>query len=368
MRDSTGGLLGGVKILLAGGKIAKTSSSTFLVTSEDNLRHRVRWIGRRWHCDCRRRPVCEHVNAVALLLQLPHIITVNLNPEQFTCPSCGAASDRLDKSGIQRNKSGMVQRYRCRTCGYRFNDRQGFEKLRSNPTLILISVDLFFEGLSTRQIRNHLASFYACCVSHVTVYRWVARYSKVLSEVDREIVKRLTLGPHWHSDETMAKVQSRAAYVWSILDHRSRYLLASYVANGRDAKTFEKILMEVVRNIGRLPKKMTTDGLYTYQTVFRRFPSVKHVHGRTLAEKANNNRIERLNKTLKKRLHNMEKFDGMNGARLVTEGFRSYYNLVRPHMALKNSTPAERAGMKYSSANKLLEVVNLQARSRGKRV
>lgn len=360
--------MGGMKILLAGGRITRISNSEFVVYAEDDKRYQVGWINRKWRCDCRRPRVCKHVNAVSLLLQLPHIITMNLNPEQFTCPSCGALWRELDKSGIQRNKSGMVQRYKCSACGLRFNDRRNFEKLRSNPTLILLSVDLFFEGLSTRQITNHLNSFYASDVSHVTIYRWIKKYTEALRRVEEKMAKSLLIGSHWHSDETCAKVQSELKYVWNILDHRTRYLLASVVTSGRNAETFDKILTDSIRKMGRHPKKMTTDGLPSYQIALRRRPSIRHVRGRKLKDKANNNILERANKTMKKRLRSMEKFSDPNSAKTVVDGFRLYYNLVRPHMSLANQTPAERAGLKFKSKNKLLEVVNLQARIQGKQV
>ena len=41
-------------------------------------------------------------------------------PKQLRCPECG--SKRLYKDGLRYTKQGEVQRYLCRSCGYRFSE------------------------------------------------------------------------------------------------------------------------------------------------------------------------------------------------------------------------------------------------------
>ena len=258
------------------------------------------------------------------MLRLPHILTINLNPEQFTCPRCGADFEHIVRTGVQRNKSGLVQRYKCKVCGYRFNDREGFEKLKNNPTLILIAIDLYLKGLSTREIAHHLSMIYSSEISHVTVYRWIIKYLDIL--------------------------------------RKTRYLLASHISYRRDAKTTEKVLRSILNNVEIDPNVLLTDKLASYKKAVKELKennnsSLKHISGKKFTDNVNNNVIERLNKTIKKRVRNAEKFDKKRNARIIVEGFKAYYNLIRPHLTLNNRAPAEKAKIKFDSNNRLIELI-----------
>jgi transposase InsO family protein len=58
---------------------------------------------------------------------------------------------------------------------------------------------------------------------------------------------------------------------------------------------------------------------------------------------ANNNRIERLNGTLRERVKVQRRWKSMESQ--IVEGQRIHYNFVKPHMALEGMTPAQRAGI-----------------------
>jgi transposase-like protein len=266
------------------------------------------------------------------------------------------------RTGVQRNQSGLVQRYFCKSCGYKFNDRESFEKLRNNPTLLLIGVDLFFLGLSTRQIARHLSSNYASEASHVTVYRWILKTTRTLQQVEKKLMPTASLGRKWHADETEAKAGGRTAYVWNVMDASSRYLLASYLSSKRDAMTFNKLLKRIVSCTRSNPETLVTDGLSSYKKALKDSSTMRHISGNKFTDNANNNLIERLNRTVKRRLRLMDHFGNVNTGRTVVEGHRLYYNFVRPHMALGNMSPIEKAGVRRLSRNPLLEKMRTQRR------
>ena len=323
-----------LEIVVKGGQIRRINSSTFLVKSQSgNGWYKVKWSGKKWVCNCpdyrKRKHNCKHINAVTFLLRLPHILTINLNPEQFTCPRCGADFEHIVRTGVQRNKSGLVQRYKCKVCGYRFNDREGFEKLKNNPTLILIAIDLYLKGLSTRAIAHHLSMIYGSETSHVTVYRWIIKYLDILRRVERKLMRKAMLGKRWHADETTIKIKNRLTYVWNVLDYQTRYLLASHISYRRDAKTAEKVLKSILNNVKIDPKVLLTDKLASYKKAVKQLKennnsSLKHISGKKFTDSVNNNVIERLNKTIKKRVRNAEKFDKKRNARIIVEGFKAY--------------------------------------------
>jgi hypothetical protein len=58
----------------------------------------------------------------------------------------------------------------------------------------------------------------------------------------------------------------------------------------------------------------------------------------------NNNRVERLNGTLRERVKVQRGWKSDKSQ--IVEGQRIYYNFVKPHQALDGKTPAEKAGIK----------------------
>lgn len=71
---------------------------------------------------------------------------------------------------------------------------------------------------------------------------------------------------------------------------------------------------------------------------------------------ATNNRIERLNGTVRKRVKVQRGWKSMRTA--IPEGNRVFYNFVRPHMALDEQTPAQAAGIGLKlDGNKWMELI-----------
>ena len=54
--------------------------------------------------------------------------------------------------------------------------------MRNSPQKITLCLDLFFRGISTRKIQEHLQAFYPQNVSGVSIYSWVVKYSKLISK------------------------------------------------------------------------------------------------------------------------------------------------------------------------------------------
>jgi transposase InsO family protein len=70
---------------------------------------------------------------------------------------------------------------------------------------------------------------------------------------------------------------------------------------------------------------------------------------------ATNNRIERLNGTLRERVKVQRGWKTFKTP--IAEGQRIHYNFVKPHMALENQTPAEVAGVGLESRDKWMELL-----------
>ena len=83
------------------------------------------------------------------------IVSKVISPlEMKNCPNCG--SGNIMKHGIRHNKYGDLQRFSCKTCGYRFTVNIGFEKMHATPQAITSTMQLYFTQESLRGIQKFL--------------------------------------------------------------------------------------------------------------------------------------------------------------------------------------------------------------------
>jgi len=109
------------------------------------------------------------------------------------------------------------------------------------------------------------------------------------------------------------------------------------------------------------PRFVVTDGLGVYHKAFNKefydhHRSCKHISHVRWKGDLNNNVIERLHGIVRER----EKI--MRALKLpdtpIVDGYRLYYNFIRPHMSLGGNTPAEIAGIDLQlGQNKWLDLL-----------
>ena len=98
---------------------------------------------------------------------------------------------------------------------------------------------------------------------------------------------------------------------------------------------------------------MFTDSLRHYNSGVKTFANAKRVENCGISKRENNNRIERLNGTLRERVKVQRGWK--TSKTVLAEGNRLQYNFVKPHMALKGKTPAQIAGMDINGWKELLK-------------
>jgi len=357
--------LRGLEIVGKGDQIKRINSETYRVNSQNgNGSYLVVRSGKEWSCECPdyrfRQVVCKHIYAVYFSLNMRQRVVSQVQPviESASvegCNNCG--SPNMVKIGIRHNLYGDVQRYLCKDCGHKFIRNDGFEKVKATPKAITIALDLYFKGVSQRKIVDHLKQFENIKVTQPCVLKWIRRYVELM----KDYVDKFTpqLGGMWHSDEMMINIRKTEqidgenySWAWNLLDHETRFLIASEVTKHRNIEDARKVLQEAkqVAN-GQNPDFIITDKLPAYkQAVTTEFytmkkPRTQHVKLKNIREGTNNNIVERLHGTIRERTKVMRGLDNDKTAQKMMDANKVYYNFLRPHSALNGRTPAEKAGI-----------------------
>ena len=117
------------------------------------------------------------------------------------------------------------------------------------------------------------------------------------------------------------------------------------------------------------PLAVVTDGLRAYQrAITKEFhtmkaPITEHIRVPNIRNRSNNNMVERLHGTIRERNKVMRGLEDEPTAQTIIDGFRIYYNFIRPHMALDGETPAEKAGISKLEKNKWFNLIKKATKS-----
>ncbi len=102
------------------------------------------------------------------------------------------------------------------------------------------------------------------------------------------------------------------------------------------------------------PETGHTDSLRHYKGAVKQvFTDAEHVYNCGITKRENNNRIERLNGTLRERTKVSRGWKSQKTP--ISEGQRIQYNFVKPHTALEGKTPAQIAGLDIKGWKELLK-------------
>lgn len=335
--------LRGLGIVAAGGQIQRVSDEVFIVKSQGGDRsYEVRWAVNSWVCNCpdylRRSKPCKHIYAVNFLLNLPTMLLMNREAFDRNCPYCG--SSRTILKGFRYNKSGAVRIRRCKNCGKWFKDAMLADEKGNNALLYVVALDLYYKGLSVREIKHHLKQVYNVDKSASTVHRWILKLTGLLRMTAKSL--KAEVGDRWLADETVVKVDGEEKYVWNIMDYDTRLHIASLLVDGRSKKEALKVITEALKLAGKAPLELVTDGLKSYSAALAELAlPIRHLGNARLSDKENNNnRIERLNGTLKEWIKSKKWLK--NHAQEVVDGYRAYYNYIRPHIGLNGKPPTNK--------------------------
>lgn len=367
----------GLEIIESGKLIVENEDGSFSVPSQTSkAAYEVSLIGgQTWACTCpdfeyREVEACKHIFAARLFIAANTYIRNEPKPKVFAedaipCDKCG--SIRVIKFGIANKK----QTYYCKDCKHKFRQASMLKKAKFNPELVSLTLDLYFSGLSLRKIARSVSDHFNVDIGYATIYTWIQKYIPLISKYVNSLVPK-ELSETWHADElfvrmkggVQAKNGKSVAFVWNIMDRDTRFLIASKLTEDRGEESAIAAFREAIRNAHAYraeskPKEIYTDGHKAYEsaisTLFRK-KSIRPEHKANSGiakPHANNNRIERLNGTLRERTKVQRGWKSKWTP--LAEGARIQYNFVKPHMALEGKTPAQVNGIAIKGWKQLLE-------------
>jgi transposase-like protein len=176
--------------------------------------------------------------------------------------------------------------------------RSAFAGFRFPPDVIVLAVRWYLRfGLSYRDVEELLAER-GVKVDHVTVYRWVLRFTGLLAEAARPC--RHTVGDRWQVDETYVKVAGQWRYVYRAIDQFGQ-VIDVFVSPQRNGRAARRFFEQVIGTTKIRPIEVVTDQAPTYPVVLDELlPAAWH---RT--DRYANNRVEADHGRLKARLRPM---------------------------------------------------------------
>ena len=115
-------------------------------------------------------------------------------------------------------------------------------------------------SLSYRDVEELLAER-GIEVDHVTIYRWVLRFTRLLAEAARPC--RHAIGDRWQVDETYVKVAGRWRSVYRAIDQFGQ-VIDAFVSPRRDAAAARRFFQRAIGTMGVPPVEVITDHASVY--------------------------------------------------------------------------------------------------------
>ncbi|MFZ4434723.1 MAG: IS6 family transposase [Microthrixaceae bacterium] len=201
-----------------------------------------------------------------------------------------------------------------------------FAGFRFPPEVILLAVRWYLRyGLSYRDLEELLAER-GVEVDHVTLFRWVQRFTPLLVDAARPC--RPAVGSRWFVDETYVKVSGVWRYVYRAVDEHGQ-VIDVLVSKRRDLPAARRFFAAAISAHGE-PEEVVTDlAPALARAIDELCPDAFHD-----TDQYANNRIECDHGRFKARLRPMRGLKTDRTASVVIRGHAFIQNLQRGHYAL----------------------------------
>jgi transposase-like protein len=169
-------------------------------------------------------------------------------------------------------------------------------------------------------------------VDHVTIFRWVQRFSPLFVEAARAL--RRPVGSRWFVDETYVKVSGHWRYLYRAIDQFGQ-VIDVFLSTRRDAESARGFFQRASAAVGSAPKEVITDRYRVYPAVLEDLvPTAVH----DVRQNANN-AVECDHRRLKARLRPMRGLKHDHTARVIVAGHAFVQNVRRGHYSFDRQHP-----------------------------
>lgn len=201
-----------------------------------------------------------------------------------------------------------------------------FAGFRFPPEIIVLAVRWYLRyGLSYRDVEELLGER-GIEVDHVTIYRWVQRFTPLLADAAGPC--RRTVGDRWHVDETYVKVAGTWRYVYRAVDQFGQ-IIDVLVSARRDLRAARRFFATALALHGD-PVEVITDRAPALRAAIEGLvPAAFHN-----TDQYANNRVECDHGRLRARLRPMRGLKRDHSARVIIRGHALMQNLRRGHYEL----------------------------------
>ena len=279
---------------------------------------------------------CKHVLAIRYYLTWRNEKIEITVPKGLIIPKCEYCnSSNVIKYTKRETKKGKVQVYECKDCERYFSINDGFRWKHFTPEIITSALDLYFKGISLRQISDHIQQFHNRKVSHSTVLRWIQHYMEMIEDYVSQFKPELS--GILHVDETAIFINGKKHWIWNVLDEDTRFLVASHISENRSKRDAKRVFNEVKEIIPN-PKAIIVDGLRSYVVAHKKVFKDQNnlIRDVGIQGRINNNSVERLHGTFKHRTKTMRGIRSERNPKTIA----TYYNYLRGHSSLDGKTPS----------------------------
>ena len=220
--------------------------------------------------------------------------------------------------------------------------KSAFAGFRFPAEVIVVAVRWYLRfNLSYRDVEELLVER-GVQVDHVTVYRWVQRFTPLLADAARFC--RHSPDDRWHVDETYVKVNGVWRYVYRAVDQYGQ-VIDVLVSVRRDADAARRFFRRALTALKVTPSEVVTDAAAVYPGVLDELiPQAWH-H----VEQYANNPLEADHSRLKHRLRPMRGLLTDKTAQVIIAGHAFMQNLRRGHYELGlDAPPATRVAAAFT--------------------
>ena len=200
-----------------------------------------------------------------------------------------------------------------------------FAGYRFPPDVILLAVRWYLRYRPSYRDVEELLAERGIEVDHVTIYRWVQRFTPLVIEVARP--RRHSVGDRWFVDETYVRVAGVCRYVHRAVDQHGQ-VIDVFVPKRRNVAAATRFF-EAMLSGRECPTDVTTDLAAPLRVVDDLLPEVLHD-----TTQYANNRIECDHGRLKARLRPMRGLRTDRTALVAIRGHEFLQNLRRGHYEL----------------------------------